>query len=83
MKIYWFNDSKNIIGKKVKEARLSASPIITQQDLCSRLAVLGVNMDRVSVSKIETGDRFVTDYEVLAISESFNLSVDWLLKSQS
>lgn len=80
MKIYWYNDSKNIIGKRVKEARLSANPIITQQDLCSRLAVLGVNMDRVSVSKIETGDRFVTDYEVLAISEALNVSLDWLLK---
>ncbi len=80
MKIYWFNNSKNIIGKRVKEARLSSNPVITQQDLSAKLAVLGVNIDRVSISKIESGDRFVSDYEVLALSQVLNVSVEWLLK---
>lgn len=79
MKIYWYNGSKNIIGKKVREARLKASPQITQQDLSARLEVLGYNIDRVSISKIESGDRFVADYEVVGLAKALNVGVEWLL----
>lgn len=80
MKIYWYNGSKNIIGERVKEARLKSNPPITQQDLSARLGVMGFNIDRVSISKIESGDRFVPDYEVIALSEALNVSLSWLLK---
>lgn len=80
MKIFWYKGSKNIIGKRVKEARLNANPQITQQDLSARLGVIGFNIDRVSISKIESGDRFVPDYEVVALSEALNVTINWLLK---
>ena len=80
MKIFWYKGSKNIIGRRVKEARLNQNPQITQQDLSAKLGVLGFNIDRVSISKIESGDRFVPDYEVVALSEALNVSIDWLLK---
>lgn len=83
MRIYWHNGSKNIIGSRVKEARLSANPVITQQDLSARLEIMGYNIDRVSISKIESGDRFVPDYEVVAIAEALNVSLDWLLGKES
>lgn len=79
MKIYWYKGSKNIVGKRVREARLKAIPIITQQDLSARLEVLGYNIDRVSISKIEAGDRFVADYEVVGLAKALGVSVDWLL----
>ncbi len=83
MKIYWHNGSKNIIGPRVKEARLNAKPIITQADLSARLEVMGYNIDRVSISKIESGDRFVPDYEVVAIADALNVSLGWLLGKES
>lgn len=79
MKIYWHNGSKNIIGQRVKEARKNASPPLTQQDLSARLEVNGYLIDRVSISKIEAGDRFVADYEVVAIAQALNIPVKWLL----
>ena len=79
MKIYWYKGSKNIIGKRVREARLKVTPVITQQDLWARLEVLGYNIDRVSISKIESGDRFVADYEVVGLAKSLGVSVEWLL----
>ncbi|MDP4094283.1 MAG: helix-turn-helix transcriptional regulator [Bacillota bacterium] len=82
MKIYWHNDSKNIIGKRVKEARLRVNPIITQQDLSARLEILGYNIDRVSVTKIEAGNRFVADYEVVGLAKALNVSVKWLLTGE-
>jgi HTH-type transcriptional regulator, cell division transcriptional repressor len=82
MRIYWHNGSKNIIGKRIREARLKASPQITQQDLSARLEVLGYNIDRVSISKIESGDRFVADYEIVGLATALNISVEWLLMGE-
>lgn len=82
MKIYWHNGSKNIIGSRVREARAKASPQITQQDLSARLEVLGYNIDRVSISKIESGSRFVADYEVVGLTKALNVSVEWLLSGE-
>lgn len=79
MKIYWHNGSKNIVGKRVREARLKASPVITQQDLSARLEVLGYNIDRVSITKLEAGNRFVADFEVVGLAKALGVSLKWLL----
>ena len=83
MKIYWFEGSKNIIGNRVKEARNSTNPAITQADLSARLEILGLKLDRVSISKIESGDRFVSDYEVLSLAKALKVSVGWLLEGKN
>lgn len=83
MKIYWFEGSKNIIGKRVKETRQKFNPPITQHDLSARLGVIGFNIDRVSISKIEAGDRFVADYEVVAIAKVLDVSLNWLLTGKT
>jgi hypothetical protein len=79
MKIYWKNGSKNIIGSRVKLARLQIKPLMTQENLAAKLELLGINMDRVGICRIESGDRFVPDYEVVAIATVLNVSVEWLL----
>jgi HTH-type transcriptional regulator, cell division transcriptional repressor len=80
MKAYWYNNAKNIIGTRVRLTRKKMKEPITQQDLSARLGVMGINIDRVSISKIESGHRFVADFEVLAIAEALDVSVEWLLK---
>lgn len=79
MKIHWYHGSKNIVGRRVREARLNANPQITQQELSAKLEVLGYYIDRVSISKIESGDRFVADYEIVGLAKALNVSVEWLL----
>ena len=80
MKIHWYEGSKNIIGNRVREARNKANPIITQADLSARLEIVGFKIDRVSICKIESGDRFVADYEVVALAKALKVSVGWLLE---
>lgn len=77
MKIYDYNGRKNLCGDRVREAR--ARRKITQADLAARLQVAGVIMERDSVSRIEIGTRFVTDYELLVLSDVLGVSVEWLL----
>lgn len=77
MKIYDYKGRKNLCGDRVREARARLN--ITQADLVARLQVAGVIMERDSVSRIEIGTRFVTDYELLVLSDVLNVSVEWLL----
>ena len=79
MKIYDFNGKKNICGERVKEYRRKLS--LSQEQLAARLQILGVIIERDSVSRIELGTRFVTDYELLALSKILGTSIASLLGS--
>jgi transcriptional regulator with XRE-family HTH domain len=70
---------RNIIGKRVRLARERTKPLITQADLAARLQVEGLRLERVTISKIETGYREVTDVEALAIAKVLGVTVSWLI----
>jgi len=69
---------KNIIGARVREARLKHKPAVSQDDLAGRLAGQGVIVDRTAVSRIENQSRYVMDYEAAAIARALKVSVAWL-----
>ncbi len=77
--IILFMNNKNIVGIRVKQARMMASPIITQLDLLARLQVLGMKVEQPAISKIESGYRPVSDIEVVALAKALNVTVGWLL----
>ena len=70
---------RNIIGERVRLARERAKPVITQADLAARLQIEGMRLERVTISKIETGYREVTDVETVAIAKVLGVTVSWLL----
>ena len=70
---------RNIIGERVRLARERAKPLITQTDLAARLQIEGLRLERVTISKIETGYREVTDVETVAIAKALGVTVSWLL----
>jgi HTH-type transcriptional regulator, cell division transcriptional repressor len=76
------DEKKNIVGGKVRLARLRGKTAITQQDLSARLAVMGISMDRTAISKMEAGRRLVTDFELYALSKALNVSIDWLCEHE-
>jgi len=63
----------------VRLARKNAKPPITQTDLAARLQVQGSKLERVTISKIETGYREVTDVEAVAIAKALGVTVGWLI----
>ncbi len=66
----------NIIGKRIKEARTTAK--MSQRALSEKLELLAVYTCRGSISRIENGQRAVTDIEIDAISKVLNVSLDYL-----
>ena len=70
---------KNLIGKRVKQARNSLNPRITQDQLAARLQLQGVSLERAAISKFEIGIRPVTDIELVAIAKALGTTVAWLV----
>jgi len=69
---------KNVVGSRIKEARKAAKPQITQLDLVARLQSLGLSIDQSGLSKIENGQRPITDIEIAALVKALKVSVAWL-----
>ena len=77
MKIYWHESSKNIIGKKLKELRKQHG--LSQERLASLLQLQGMECSDLTILRIEKGQRFVPDYEIVLIAKFFNITTDELL----
>ena len=77
MKIYDFNGKKNISGDRIHQARTALR--LSQADLAARMQINGVTIEREAISKIETGDRFVTDYELMVFARVLGVPMEWLV----
>ena len=80
MKIYDYEGRKNLCGNRVKEARARLN--IRQTHLAARLQVAGITMERGSISRIEIGTRFVTDYELAVLAKILGVSMEWLTENE-
>ena len=76
MRVKRVNSKLNIIGKNVKKYRLKAN--LTQQQLCDKLDLYGLNLYHSDIYLIEYGKRIVRDYESLALAKIFGISLDKL-----
>ena len=72
------SESKNVIGERVRLARLAMRPRVSQEDLSGRLAARGIQITQTGISKLENRQRYVIDYEALAIAKALRVSVSWL-----
>lgn len=77
MKIYDYEGKKNISGDRIREARVVQR--LRQEDLAAKLQIAGVNMERDSISRIEIGTRFVSDFELKVFAKVLGVSVLWVL----
>lgn len=74
------NGKNNICGKKIAALRKAAVPKMSQRILADKMQLLGVDVDKNAVQRIESGQRFVTDIELIALKKVFNVSYESLLE---
>ena len=72
------NDKANIIGERIREERLRVG--LSQQELSDRLELLAVYVCRGSISRIETGERAITDIEIQAIASVLKVPIQTLFE---
>jgi hypothetical protein len=70
--------NRNLVGRRIRQARLRCKPPASQEDLAGRLAAKGISIDQTAISRIENQTRYLMDYEVAAIARSLKVSVAWL-----
>lgn len=68
----------NICGKNVSKLRMELK--ISQRELANRMQLVGIDIDKNAIQRIECGKRFVTDIEIIAFAKTFNTSYEALLK---
>ncbi len=64
----------NICGENV--ARLRKDMRISQRELADRLQLVGLDVDKNAVQRIEAGKRFVTDIDIAALIEVLSCTLD-------
>lgn len=68
---------KNLIRQQLIALRKEHN--YSQRDLAHKLQLAGYDMDKNVITRIETNKRFVTDIELKAFSEIFQVSYEFLL----
>lgn len=69
--------------QKIYTLRKQQVPKISQRILAEKLQLEGIDVDKNAVQRIESGERFVTDIELAALADVFNISTDDLLKNDA
>ena len=68
----------NICGKNIAAMRLDLK--MSQRALADRMQLVGIDIDKNAIQRIECGKRFVTDIEIVAFAKAFHVGVEDLLK---
>jgi transcriptional regulator with XRE-family HTH domain len=74
------NDGKNnLCGENIRKFRLSYHTKLSQRALADKMQLIGIDVDKNAIQRIECGKRFVTDIELKAFSEIFGVRLDELI----
>lgn len=77
MKIYRPDGRCNVSGDRVKAARERTG--LSQEQLAAKIQLAGLSITQKAISRIETGDRVVADYELEYLADALGVSVYHLL----
>ena len=77
MRKYYLYGERNLSGERIYQARKERK--LSQAKLAELMQARGVDVDRMAISSIENKVRAVTDYELVALSEIYGVSLAWLM----
>ncbi len=67
----------NICGKQISNIRKGMK--LSQRKLADNLQIAGLDVDKNAIQRMESGQRFITDIELVYIAQVLNCSVQKLL----
>ncbi len=81
MKMHLFHGKRNLCGSKIQALRKQKG--ISQEDFAARMQILGVTIERDSISRIEIGTRFISDFELMTIAKILEVPIEALFETDS
>ena len=73
----------NLCGLAIRRLRESLPEGVSQRQMADDLRLLGLELDKNAIQRIESGRRFVTDIELRALAAVFHKSLDAMLETGS
>lgn len=73
----------NLCGKQIARLRKQMRSRVSQRLLAERLQVLGLDLDKNAIQRIENGSRFVTDVELAQIAQLLQVSMEELTEGRT
>ena len=67
----------NVCGKNIAKFRMKLK--LSQRQLADKMQLVGIDIDKNAIQRIECGKRFVTDIEVIAFAKIFDITFEELL----
>lgn len=74
------NGERNLIRKRLTQLRLERG--LSQRDLAREMQLAGYDMDKNVINRIETNQRYVSDIEIKAFCDLFQVSYRYLLDGE-
>ena len=71
----------NICGEKIRVLRTVRGSNMSLRALADKMQLLGIDLDKNAIQRIESGQRFITDIELKSFADFFHISVDELYKN--
>ncbi len=72
-----YDGKYNICGERIRKIRRKSG--LSQERLAIKLQLAGLNITQKTISRMETGKRIVTDYELSFLADVLNVTVHDLL----
>lgn len=74
MKSNKYKEKANFLGNLIAEKRKFCN--FSQNVLASKMQLMGINIGKNDISKIESGQRLLRDYELIAIKDILNIDIN-------
>ena len=68
----------NLCGANIAKFRTEMK--LSQRELADRMQLVGLDMDKNAIQRIEAGKRFVTDIEIVGFARVLETDIEALLK---
>ncbi len=76
-KIKAADGTNNLCGKKISTIRKSQK--LSQRKLAAKMQLLGFDVDNYFIRRVENGERFVTDIDLVIFSRALEVPLEALL----
>lgn len=74
-----YNGRLNVTSEKIKELRIKNN--LSLSELSTKLALMGIDISKPSLHKLEIGKRILKDYELYALAQVFHVPLEDLLSN--
>lgn len=71
---------RNLIAQRLVQLRKAQG--LSQRGLAHALQLIGIDMDKNVITRIETNKRYVTDIELRALAKVFSVSYAYLIDGE-